>query len=109
MSELRYASSGEDLIVEDSTSIKDKKKFLSSRKTKDAFTIFLAEKVITLSKATVVTATRKSIMTNSEQVPSTGISSHEEADTIMMIHALEILQTNKENVVDFFTRDTDWC
>ena len=46
-------------------------------------------------------------MTNSEQVPSTGISSHEEADTIMMIHALEIVQTNKENVVDFFTQDTD--
>ena len=46
-------------------------------------------------------------MTNSEKVPSTGISSHEEADTIMMIHALEIVQTTKENVVDFFTQDTD--
>ena len=34
-SELRYASSGEDLTVDDSTPIKDKKKFLSSRKTKD--------------------------------------------------------------------------
>ena len=48
--------------------------------------------------------TRKSIMTNSEQVPSTGISSHEEADTIMMIHVLEIVQTKKINVVFFYTR-----
>ena len=27
---------------------------------------------------------------------------HGTADTIMMIHALEIVQTNKENVVEFF-------
>ena len=63
-SELRYASSGEDLIVDDSTPIKDKKKLLSSRKTKDALTIFLAKKVITLCKTPVVTATRKSFMTS---------------------------------------------
>ena len=25
-----------------------------------------------------------------------------------MIHALEVVQINKENVVDFFTQDTDW-
>ena len=47
-------------------------------------------------------------MTNSEQVPSTGISSHEEADTIMMIHVLEIVQTKKVNVVYFYTQDTHW-
>ena len=47
-------------------------------------------------------------MTNSEQVPSTGISSHEEADTIMMIHVLEIVQTKKVNVVYFYTQDTNW-
>ena len=50
---------------------------------------------MTLCKTPVVTATRKSIMMNSEQVPSTGISSHEEADTI-------IVQTNKGNF--FYTR-----
>ena len=61
----------------------------------------MAEKVITWKKP-VVTATRKIIMTTSEQLSSAGISSHEEADTMMMIHTLEIVQTNKENAVDFF-------
>ena len=54
-SELRYASSGEGLIVDDSTP----KKLLLSRKTKDALTIFLAEEVITLCKKPVITAARK--------------------------------------------------
>ena len=105
-SELRYASSCE--YLDDFTPINDNKKILSSRNTEDALTIYLAERVITLCKTIVVTATRKSNVTNSEQVPSTGISSHDEADTIMMIRALEIVQTKKENVVDFFTQDTDW-
>ena len=63
-SELRYASSAEDLIVDDSTPIKDKKVIPPSRKTKDTLTIFLAEKVITLCKTPVVTTTRKIIMTS---------------------------------------------
>ena len=38
--------------------------------------------------------------------PKTPVSSHEEADTLMMVHALEIVEDGEE--VDFFAQDTDW-
>ena len=72
------------------------KKILSSIKTKNALTIFLFNKTIKLCKKLVVTAGRKPVMTNSEQVPSTGLS----LLIRVMIHA--ILQT--ENVVDFLRK-----
>ena len=86
--EIRYSSTHqEDLIIEDDTPIKDTQKFLSSKKTKDGLTLFLADKLIKLCKKPVVTATRKEVLTNStEQQASTGVSSNEEADTLMMVH-----------------------
>lgn len=38
----------------------------------------------------------------------TGVSSQEEADTLMMPHALELVGEQIGNEVDFFTQDTDW-
>ena len=34
------------------------------------------------------------------------MSSHEEADTLMMVHALELAEDGED--VDFFSQDTDW-
>ena len=82
----------QERIVEDSAS--KVKKILSSIKTKNALTIFLANKTIKLCKKLVVTAGRKPVMTNSQQVPSTSLLIR------VMIHA--ILHT--ENVVDFLRK-----
>ena len=39
-------------------------------------------------------------------IPKTLVSSHEDADTLMMLHALEIAETREG--VDFFSQNTDW-
>ena len=39
-------------------------------------------------------------------IPKTLVSFHENADTLMMLHALEIAETGEG--VDFFSQDTDW-
>ena len=36
----------------------------------------------------------------------TPVSSHEEADTLMMVHALELAEDGED--IDFFSQDTDW-
>ena len=39
-------------------------------------------------------------------IPKTLVNFHENADTLMMLHALEIAETGEG--VDFFSQDTDW-
>ena len=39
-------------------------------------------------------------------IPKTLVSFHENTDTLMMLHALEIAETGEG--VDFFSQDTDW-
>ena len=108
--DIRYAYAPcDDFIVSDRTPIKDKKKFLASRHSKDSLTLFLADKLIMLCKRPVVTATRMDVRTNSKDIkPTTGVSLHEEADTLMMLHALEIANVETGCQIEFFTQDTVW-
>ena len=107
---IRYSQeSTEDLYIEDCTPIKDAKKMLANKSTKDRLTLYLAAKVISHCKKPVVTVTRKDVCTNIPHYhPTTGISSQEEADTLMIPHAIEVVSQVPGNKVDFFTQDTDW-
>jgi hypothetical protein len=93
-------------IVEDSTSITDKVTFLASNDTKDSLTLYLAQQLINESTAeNLVTVTRRNVMTNSESHVSTGVSTQEEADTLMILHAVEV--AGKGLDVHIYSQDTD--
>lgn len=104
---LRYESeesSASETIVEDETPIDD---ILFNRKTKDRLTVYLADKLLQTSKNIIVTVTRESVKSiNTDVNPRTPVSTQEEADTLMILHAVEIVQTGFS--VDFYTQDTDW-
>jgi len=73
--------------VVDTTPITDSKSFLSNNGTKDSQTIYLAEKAIKIN-IPMVTVTRLHVHCNQGTFePTTGVSSHEEADTVMILHA----------------------
>ena len=92
-------------LVTDSTPIKDKKIFLSSNATKDSLTLFLAEKLIDRSVSNShVTATRKAVLRNDGQ-PSMEPCSHEEADTLMIYHAM--LASHEGYEIEIYSQDTD--
>jgi len=81
-------------IVQDSTCIRDKGTFLASNDTKDSLTLYLAQKLIDMSTAgNLVTVTCSGVVTNSDCPVSTGVSTHEEADTLMILHAVEVAET----------------
>ena len=66
---------------------------------------YLANKVLQL-KIPVVTLTRLHEKSNMNDVqPSTGVSTQEEADTLIMLHAAEISKAGKN--VHIMTQDTD--
>ena len=91
--------------VEDTTPIFDTKVFLASNETKDCLTIYLAEKVLQLNTP-IVSVTRLNVVSNTAgHQPTTAVSTHEEADTVMMLHASEICASGKH--VHFMTQDTD--
>ena len=93
-------------IVEDLTCIKDKVTFLASNDTKDSLTLYLAQQLINQSTAeNLVTVTCINVMTNSKSHVSTGVSTHEEADTLMILHAVEVAE--KELDVQIYSQDTD--
>jgi len=93
-------------IVEDSTSIRDKSLFLSSNATKDSLTLYLAQQLINQSSIeNLVTVTRSSVMKNSEVHVRTGVSTQEEADTIMVLHAVEVAIAGLD--VHIYSQDTD--
>ncbi|KAL5016812.1 hypothetical protein ScPMuIL_006401 [Solemya velum] len=108
--DLRYVSiTSEDFLVDDSTPIRDRKKFLASKTTKGSLTLFLADKVIKHCKTPVITVTRRDVLSNSFDIqPTVGVSTQKEADTLMMLHALDIKRQDCNSAVDFFTQDTDW-
>jgi hypothetical protein len=91
--------------VVDTTPIDDSKVFLSNNSTKDSLTMYLAEKVLQL-QIPMVTVTRLDVKSNMAHVqPSTGVSVHEEADTLIILHAAEISASGKN--VHMMTQDTD--
>jgi len=65
----------------------------------------LADKVLQL-KYPVVTVTRQHVRSNMDDIqPSTGVSTQEEADTLIILHAAEIFAAGKN--VHIMTQDTD--
>ncbi|KAG0711912.1 hypothetical protein GWK47_019569 [Chionoecetes opilio] len=91
--------------VEDSTQIRDKSTFLASNATKDSLTLYLAHQLIERSTVNMVTVTRKSVMVNYDCQVSTGVSTQEEADTLMILHAVEVAAAGA--IVHIYTQDTD--
>lgn len=93
--------------VEEKTPIKDFTSFLASTETKDSLTIFLANELVKFASSKVVTVTRAGVLDNVG--PSANIvkinSSHEEADTKMMVYASEISKMGCD--VDIYSSDTD--
>ena len=73
--------------VEDSTKIRNNKSFLGSIVTKDSLTLYLAQKLIDNAQVHVITASHRSVMSNRAGDVNTGVSSQEEADTLMILHA----------------------
>jgi len=81
--------------VVDTMPITDSKVFLANNETKDSLTLYLVDKAIQL-KIPMVSVMRLHVQSNMEDSqPSTGVSKHEEADTLMMLHAAEICATGK--------------
>jgi hypothetical protein len=94
------------LYIDDTTPYNDIKRFLATKTTKDRLTIYLADKLILLCKKPVVTVRRKDVQTNMPYYhPVTGVSTQEEADTLMILHALEVVNEIPANEVDFYTKD----
>ena len=92
-------------IVQDSTGIKDKKMFLASSSTKDLLTLYLSHQLIRYSTVKVMTATRQEVKTNYECETMTGVSTQEEADTLIIYHAVEV--TSNGMNVHIYSQDTD--
>ena len=92
---LGIKSSTKGYIVVDTTPISDPKLFLANSETKDSLTLYLAEKVLRID-ATIVAVTRLDVKTNAEDnKPTTSVSSQEEADTLIILHAAEVSAAGK--------------
>lgn len=94
-----------DYNVEDNTKIPELKVFLGSVATKDSLTLYLAQRLIDHSKMCMITATRKEVMSNYTNNATPGVSTQEEADTLMILHAVE---ANKAGyTVHIYSQDAD--
>ena len=87
-------SSTKGYIVVDATPISDPKLFLANNETKDSLTLYLAEKVLRID-ATIVAVTQLDVKTNAEDKKPTGVSSQEEAYTLIILHAAKISAAGK--------------
>jgi hypothetical protein len=90
--------------VDDSTQIMDKSMFLASNSTKDSLSLYLAQQLIDNSTVNVVMATRKRVMVNCDCNVATGVSTQEEADTLMILHAVEVADSGGS--VHLYIQDT---
>ena len=83
-------SSARAYIVDDIIPIHDSNLLLANNETKDSLTFYLANKVLQL-KVPVVTVTRLHVKSNMNDVqPSTGVSTQEKADALIVLHTAEI-------------------
>ena len=79
-------------VVDDATAIRDKSTLLSSNSTKDSLTLYLAKQLIVNSTLKILTATRKSSEKTYDDNVTTGVSTQEEADTLLKFHALDVVE-----------------
>ena len=91
-------------VVEDATKIKNVKSF-GSTTTKANLTLFLARKLIDNAKVHVITATHQRVMSNRAGNITPGVSTQEEADTLMILHAVEAAKAG--SIVHIYSQDTD--
>ena len=91
--------------VSDTTTIKDAKSFLGSTTTKDSLILYLAQKLVDKSQVFIITATHKSVMSNRAGDIIPGVSSQEEADTLMILHAVEAAKAGY--TIHIYSQDTD--
>jgi hypothetical protein len=91
--------------VNDSTKIKDRNTFLGSNTTKDSLTLYLAQKLIDNAQVDIITATHKDVMSNRSGDITPGVSSQEEADTLMIFHAVEAAKAGY--IIHIYSQDTD--
>ena len=93
-------------IVQDSTQINDQKSFLACNSTKDSLTIYLAKQLIGTKKIKrIMTVTRVSVQTNYVSGSTLDASTQEEADTLMILHAVSA--SSEGYNVDIYSQDTD--
>ena len=75
-------------FVEDRTCIRDKHICISSKDTEDSLTLYLAQQLINQSNSeNLVTVIHRNGIANSGS-HVTGVSTQEEVDTIMILHAV---------------------
>ena len=81
--------------------------FLASNATKDSLTLYLAQHLSNISTINIVTVTRRSVMVNydSQVTCNTNVNTQEEADTLMILHALEVAASR--GTFHIYTQDTD--
>jgi hypothetical protein len=91
--------------VEDTTRIKDAKYFLGSTSTKDELTHYLAQQLVDKADVDIITATNEGVMSNKPGYISPGVSSQEEADTLMILHAVEAAKAGF--VIHIYSQNTD--
>lgn len=88
--------SGNAFHIVDATPNQNLKVFLANNETKDALTIYLAEKKTLEIDMPVVTVTWLGVKSNVDGYhPSTPISSQPKADTLMILHAIELTSDGK--------------
>ena len=83
------------LFLEDGICIRNKHTFVSSNDTKYSLTLFLAQQLTNQSKSeNLVTVTHRNVIANSglHVVGPTSVSTPEEVDTIMILHAVEVAE-----------------
>ncbi|KAG0729586.1 hypothetical protein GWK47_030011 [Chionoecetes opilio] len=85
-------SLGRGFKVDKTTPIRDFASFLASTATKDSLTLFLADQLVRGVKSNIVTVTRQGVLDNVQATQSIVriTSTHEEADTKMILYAAEI-------------------
>ena len=105
---LRHGSDAQGYDVTDCTQIKvPLKKFLSSSKTKDKLTVYLAKKALvhfTSSSKCLVVSTKEGAQSQSVDVDPL-CSNHEETDTCLILHAL--YASAQGQTVHIMSPDTD--
>lgn len=92
-------------VVEDATPIKDVKSFIASNNTKGQLTTFLAHKLVDNEQFKILAATGKDVLYNFCCEIGTEVSSQEEADTLIILHALNVSKAGYR--VDIYSHDTD--
>ena len=76
--------------VDDNTKIESMKQFLASSVTKDSQTLYLSQVLIEHANAHIITATHQAVLSNFQEILSPGVSSQEDADTLMIQHRTEL-------------------